>query len=134
MAGWNLKSGSITDYNPDDDKLWSLFNYVFSDSCPKRNSYKFGLIKSLLDNAFNGTEKSEGVFYSYRVLFSRFVENYWNLVVKYDLRQMRRLSYDCAKKPDTLKLKLKNAGKNTRSSNGVLFFHTDQKIFVRRRI
>lgn len=89
MAGWNLKSGSITDYNPDDDKLWSLFNYVFSDSCPKRNSYKFGLIKSLLDNAFNGTEKSEGVFYSYRVLFSRFVENYWNLVVKYDLRQMR---------------------------------------------
>lgn len=28
-----------------------------------------------------------------------------------DLRQMRRLSFDCAKKPDTLKLRLKRTGK-----------------------
>ncbi|WP_405349470.1 HNH endonuclease [Ruminobacter amylophilus] len=89
MAGWNLKNGTITDYRPTEDHIWSLFNYVFSESCSKRNTYKFGLIKSLLDNAFNGSERSEGIFFSYRQLFARFAENYWNLVVKYDLRQMK---------------------------------------------
>ncbi|MCI2044628.1 MAG: HNH endonuclease, partial [Mageeibacillus sp.] len=48
-----------------------------------------GLIKSILDNLFNGLVCSEGIFYSYEELFERFAENYWNLVVKYDLRQMR---------------------------------------------
>ncbi len=90
MAGWDLKSGSITEYTVTEDRLWSLFNYVFSDSSRKRNTYKFGLIKALLDNAFNGTETSTGVFYTYEEIFARFAENYWNLVVKYDLRQMRK--------------------------------------------
>ena len=54
MAGWDLKCGSITEYYPNEDRIWSLFKYVFSDSSRKRNTYKFGLIKSLLDNAFNG--------------------------------------------------------------------------------
>lgn len=89
MAGWNLKNGLITNYYPDDDLIWSLFNRVFSDSSPKRNTYKFGFIKSLLDNAFNGIEVREGWFYTYTQLFARFAENYWNLVVKYNLRQMR---------------------------------------------
>lgn len=89
MAGWNLKCGSITEYYPSDDRIWSLFNYVFSDSSRKRNTYKFGLIKSFLDNAFNGKKTDTGVFFTYKELFARFAENYWNLVVKYDLRQMR---------------------------------------------
>lgn len=90
MAGWNLKNGSITEVNVDEERIWSLFNYVFSDSSKKRNTYKFGLIKSLLDNAFNGRQCEEGIYYTYEELFGRFAENYWNLVVKYDLRQMRR--------------------------------------------
>lgn len=89
MAGWNLKNGEITEYSVTEDRIWSLFNYVFSDSCSKRNTYKFGLIKSLLDNCFNGTMVENGVFYSFYDVFSRFAENYWNLVMKYDLRQMR---------------------------------------------
>lgn len=32
----------------------------------------------------------QGVRYSYEELFGRFAYNYWNLVVKYDLRQMRK--------------------------------------------
>ena len=46
MAGWNLKSGSITEYDVSEDRIWSLFNYVFSKSSRKRNTYKFGLVKS----------------------------------------------------------------------------------------
>lgn len=57
MAGWDLKCGSITEYYPSDDRIWSLFNYVFSESSRKRNTYKFGLIKSLLDNAFKGKKQ-----------------------------------------------------------------------------
>lgn len=48
MAGWNLKCGSITEYNVSEERLWSLFNFLFSDSGKKRNTYKFGLLKSFL--------------------------------------------------------------------------------------
>ena len=89
MAGWNLKCGLITEYNASEERLWSLFNFVFSDSSKKRNTYKFGLLKSLLDNVFNGEKTNQGIFYSYEEIFARFAENYWNLVIKYDLRQMR---------------------------------------------
>lgn len=88
-AGWNLKNGDITEYNVSEDRLWALFNYVFSDSSRKRNTYKFGLIKSILDNLFNGEKSSEGIYYTYEEIFAKFAENYWNLVVKYNLKQMR---------------------------------------------
>ncbi len=89
MAGWELKSGALTEYTVSEDRIWSLFNYVFSDSCRKRNTYKYGLIKALLDNIFNGTPQENGVYFSYNEIFGKFAENYWNLVIKYDLRQMR---------------------------------------------
>jgi len=90
MAGWDLKSGSIMKYDLDEEYIWSLFNYVFSDESRKRNTYKFGLIKAILDNIFSGESKEQGIYYTYEQLFAKFAENYWNLVVKYHLRQMRR--------------------------------------------
>ncbi len=90
MSGWNLKGGEISEYCVSEERYWSLFNFVFSDGSRKKNSYKFGLIKSLLDNLFNGSETEQGVFFSYEQIFAKFTENYWNLVVKYDLRQMRK--------------------------------------------
>ena len=89
MAGWDLKAGELTALNVSEDHIWSLFNYVFSDSCRKTNTYKFGLIKSLLDNLFNGAKTDLGMFYTYEEIFSKFAENYWNLVVKYGLHQMK---------------------------------------------
>lgn len=53
MAGWDLKSGSIKEEFVSEDRIWALFNYVFFDSSRKRNTYKFGLIKAIIDNAFN---------------------------------------------------------------------------------
>ena len=38
MSGWNLKQGDITEYVVSEDRIWSLFNYVFSDASRKRNS------------------------------------------------------------------------------------------------
>ncbi len=91
MAGWNLSKGELSKEEFNEEKLWALFNFVFSESCSKRNTYKFGFIKSILDNLFNATISLEGTFFiSYEQLFSKFAENYWNLVVKYKLRQMRK--------------------------------------------
>lgn len=42
-----------------------------------------------MDNLFNGKKKEGGIFLSYDSIFAKFAENYWNLVLKYDLRQMR---------------------------------------------
>lgn len=89
MAGWNLRKGELKQGQVSEDKYWSLFNYVFSDGCKKRNSYKFGLIKSILDSVY-GADLENGVcFISYQTLFAKFTENYWNLIVKYRLKQMR---------------------------------------------
>lgn len=89
MSGWDLKKGVIKEYCLSEDQIWSKFNFVFSDSSRKRNTYKFGLIKSLLDNAFNGCQTNQGVYLSFEQIFSRFAENYWNLVNKFELKQMR---------------------------------------------
>ncbi len=88
MSGWNLKSGIIIEQNIDDNKFWNLFKFVFSPSSMKKSTYKFGLIKALLDNLLYGEETPSGMFFTYEKLFSKFTENYWNLVVKYDLKQM----------------------------------------------
>lgn len=90
MAGYNLKEGKLNTTVVSDDKYWSLFNYVFSSSCMKRNTYKFGLIKSILDSIFGAESKNDLIFISYETLFAKFASNYWNLIVKYNLKQMRR--------------------------------------------
>ena len=87
-AGWNQTSGTFREGPIDENTFWMLFNYVFSDSSAKRTTYKFGLIKSILDNLFNTEGKEYSLFISYENLFAKFAENYWNLVTKYHLKQM----------------------------------------------
>ena len=89
MPGNELKIGKIKNEHASESELWECFNYVFSDSCPKTNSYKYGLIKSILDNLFNAKIVEHSYVISYTDLFSKFTENYWNLVGKYKLRQNR---------------------------------------------
>lgn len=91
MPGWNLKSGVLNTMLVSEDEYWSLFNFVFSDSCMKRNTYKFGLIKSIMDNLFNSVYDEVNEIYrlSYDAIFEKFTVNYWNLVLKYHLKQMR---------------------------------------------
>lgn len=88
MPGWNLKEGALVETNITEDELWSLFNFVFSDTCKKTNTYKFGLIKSICDQVYDIHNDGTGLFLSYKKIFSKFAENYWNLVNKYKLRQM----------------------------------------------
>lgn len=86
---WNSKFGSLNFSSISDDEYWSLFNFVFSESCHKTSTYKFALLKSILDNLLNNTPGENGQLIFYSDLFAKFAESFWNLVVKYHLHQQK---------------------------------------------
>lgn len=88
MAGWDKKEGLFRRESISDYEIWSMFNKIFSTKSVKRTSYKFGLLKSILDNISN-VNIELGYLISYYDLFSRFTKCYWDLIVKYELRQIR---------------------------------------------
>ena len=89
-AGWKLRQGEFLTDKISEDEIWQKINFFYSENCKKRNSYKFGLIKSIIDSVFSMTCIGKGYYISYDELFEKFTHNYWNLVVRYNLRQMRR--------------------------------------------
>lgn len=89
MAGWDTKEGLYKLQILSEDEIWTMFNSILSNKTVNKSSYKFGFLKSILDNLFNVNE-SLGYYISYYDLFSKFAENYWNLIVKYGLKQIRQ--------------------------------------------
>lgn len=108
MPGWNLKEGVLVETIISEDEYWSLFNYVFSDSCKKTNTYKFGLIKSICDQIYDLHDEGQGFYLAYEKLFDKFTENYWNLVNRYCLKQM---SYNGKSKYSKIELIIRDAVK-----------------------
>lgn len=86
---WDSKSGTLDTTTLSDDEYWSLFNYVFVGSAKKTTTYKFALIKAILDNLLNNIPTEDGQEILYSNLFEKFAESYWNLVVKYHLKQKK---------------------------------------------
>lgn len=68
-----------------DQDIWSHFNFIFSSKSKNSTTYKFVLIKSLLENLYNVNDKLE---LSYDSLFSSFSKIYWNLVIHHNLNQI----------------------------------------------
>lgn len=118
MPGWNLREGILTELKVSDDEFWSLFNYVFSDACKKTNTYKFGLIKSICDQIYDVHDDGNGLFLSYEKIFSKFAENYWNLVNKYKLKQM---SYNGKSEYSKIEIIIKTAVENYEIPESVVF-------------
>ena len=87
-AGWNLTSGELSRFPIELDKYWAHFHYVFSDSCRKRSSYKFGLVKAIIDCLYSTEYTCRGMELTYERLFTKFTENYWNLIAKYEICQI----------------------------------------------
>lgn len=84
---WDTKCGILKSQLLSDDEYWSLFSFVFSESCHKTTSYKFALVKAILDNLFNNIPSQSGQEILYFDIFAKFAESFWNLVVKHGLRQ-----------------------------------------------
>ncbi|MCD8503167.1 MAG: hypothetical protein LRY71_17820 [Bacillaceae bacterium] len=68
-----------------DKEIWGHFNYIFSSKSKNSTTYKFVLIKSLLENLYNVNEELR---LEYSLLFSSFAKIYWNLVIHHKLNQI----------------------------------------------
>lgn len=79
MAGYNLKEGQYEARSVSDDELWSAVSVVFTNKSKNDTSYKFGFLKSIIDNLYNVDSDLKLTFDQ---LFSKFGEIYWNLVLK----------------------------------------------------
>jgi hypothetical protein len=84
MAGFNLKEGIYDNKHINEDELWSILGIVFSNKSKNDTSYKFGFFKAILDNLYN---VDDNLKISFDLLFMKFTEIYWNLILKYKLRQ-----------------------------------------------
>lgn len=83
-AGHNLKKGEYRQGKLTEDEMWSAFSYTFSPKSSHAASYKYGFLKAILDNLYNTDEK---LVLTFDQLFGKFAEIYWNLVLKYHIKQ-----------------------------------------------
>ncbi len=84
MAGHNLGEGTYENRILSDDEMWSAFSNLFSSHSKNSSSYKFGFLKSIMDNLYN---VDKDLILSFDQLFGTFTEVYWNLVLKHGIRQ-----------------------------------------------
>lgn len=85
LMSHKLQVGEMKASYLSDKEIWTHFNYIFSSKSKNSTTYKFVLIKSVLENLYNVNEKLE---LNYYFLFSSFAKIYWNLVVHHDLNQI----------------------------------------------
>ena len=106
MAGFELKEGKYVNSLVSDDDLWVALSNIFSAHSKNDSSYKYGFLKSIIENLYNA---DENLILSFDQLFSKFAEIYWNLILKYEIRQkaitndnrqtyLERILFETAKK------------------------------------
>lgn len=85
MASWyDLSFGLYDDKNISEDELFSAILTVFTPKSKKTNTYKFALIKAILDNLYNA---DSNLVISFDDLFLKFAAVYWTLITKHHLHQ-----------------------------------------------
>ncbi len=84
MPGYNLTQAQYDTRKLSDDEMWSAFCNLFSGRSKNSSSYKFGFLKAIMDNLYN---VDEHLMLTFDQLFGTFTEVYWNLVLKYGIRQ-----------------------------------------------
>lgn len=84
MPGYNLTQAQYDIRHLSDDEMWSAFSNLFSARSKNSSSYKFGFLKAIIDNLYN---VDETLTLTFDQLFGTFTEIYWNLVLKYGIRQ-----------------------------------------------
>ncbi len=84
MPGYDLAEGRYENRTLSDDEMWSAFSNLFSSHSKNSSSYKFGFLKAIMDNLYN---VDQNLTLTFDQLFGTFAEVYWNLVLKYGIRQ-----------------------------------------------
>ena len=84
MAGCDRKDGYYIERYITDEEIWEAFSRLFSAQSRNDSSYKFGFLKSILDNLYNVDDK---LVLTFDQIFSKFAEIYWSLIVNHQLKQ-----------------------------------------------
>jgi len=84
MEGWKLTEGFITDTHLTETEIWQCFNTIFSSKSKNQASYKFGLVRAMVDNLYN---VNDDLVLTFDQIYDTFARIYWNLVIKHNLRQ-----------------------------------------------
>lgn len=84
MSGYDLNAGNYKDVQPTEDDIWAVFSHLFSSKTKNTSSYKYGFLKSILDNLYNVDDE---LVLTFDQLFAKFAEMYWNLILKHNLLQ-----------------------------------------------
>ena len=88
-SGWNAKENLIPFPPLTEEDVISLINSALLGNSKHTTSYKFVFFKAILDNLFNiELDSSPECFLSFDSISLRFAEIYWNLILKFKLRQM----------------------------------------------
>lgn len=86
-AGYELSEGMYDSNVVSEDALWSALLCIFSSKSKNTSSYKYGFLKAILNNLYN---VDENLVLTFNQIFGAFAEIYWNLILKYQLRQIAR--------------------------------------------
>jgi len=82
-----LKIGELKETYLTDEDIWRIFTIVLSSKSVKSSTYKFALIKALIENLYQINENFE---LTYDQLAYSFTKIYWNLIVHHNLLNQNR--------------------------------------------
>ena len=85
ISGHNLNEGQFDPRQLNADEIWQSLSTLFTTRSRNSTSYKYGFLKSILDNLYN---VDADLVLTFDQLFGKFAEIYWNLVTKYRVEQM----------------------------------------------
>ncbi|SEQ65363.1 HNH endonuclease signature motif containing protein [Piscibacillus halophilus] len=82
-----LKVGELKEDYLTDEEIWRIFTMVLSTKSAKSSTYKYALVKSIIENLYQVNDHYE---LTYDQLAYGFTKVYWNLVVHHDLVKQNR--------------------------------------------
>ncbi|MFC0469279.1 HNH endonuclease domain-containing protein [Halalkalibacter kiskunsagensis] len=82
-----LKVGELKEIYLTDEEIWRIFTIVLSSKSVKSSTYKYALIKSLIENLYQVNDQFE---LTYDQLAYSFTKIYWNLIVHHNLDKQNR--------------------------------------------
>ncbi|QTC41494.1 HNH endonuclease [Bacillus sp. V3] len=82
-----LKVGELKEDYLTDEEIWRIFTVVLSSKSVKSATYKYALIKALIENLYQVNDNFE---LAYDQLAYSFTKIYWNLIVHHNLTQHNR--------------------------------------------
>ncbi|MCR2823315.1 HNH endonuclease domain-containing protein [Lederbergia panacisoli] len=82
-----LKVGELKEQYMTDEEIWRVFTVVLSSKSVKSSTYKYVLMKSIIENLYQINDQYE---LTYNQLAYSFAKIYWNLVVHHNLVKQNR--------------------------------------------